>query len=72
MRRLSIGRKFVLVMVLVVSGLRIGVGRYGVALWWRRVGIAVLIVLRMLSRLLVGYRVVDSGLILVIMFMIRC
>jgi hypothetical protein len=72
MARLRIGRKFVLVMLLVVSGLRVGVGRWGMALWWRRVGIAMLVVLMMLSRLLVGHRVVDSGLVLMIVFMIRC
>jgi hypothetical protein len=70
MRRLRVGSKFVLVMLLTMSGLRIGVGRCGMTLRGRRIGIAVLVVLMMVSRLLVGDRMVASILVLVVLFMI--
>jgi hypothetical protein len=73
--RLSIRRLLVLVvLMLVMCGLRIDIRRYAMTLCRRGVGIAMLFVmgvLIMLSRLLIGHRMIDRSLLLMRRLVVR-
>jgi hypothetical protein len=71
MRGVRVGSKFVLVMLGVMGGLRIGVGRCGMTLCGRRIRITVFVDPVMLSRLLIWHRVYSVR-VLMLVFLFRC
>jgi hypothetical protein len=71
MRGLRVGSKFVLVMLRIMSGLRIGVRCCGMTLCGRGIRITVFVNLMMLSRLLIWHRVYSVR-VLMLVFLVRC